>query len=114
MDARALLSGVVPTTASWVLLCLAVPAGAADPVRIALARGTTREQATRAQLERILQDNDLTRYTFTREVVIEEGARRSTGTSGNTTPYRPRRPPSPLGVRVTRPGMAEVKAFRSR
>jgi hypothetical protein len=58
--------------------CLVIVAGAASaapPVKITVARGTEREQAAREQLERLLASNDLGRYTFTREVVIEEGAR---------------------------------------
>jgi hypothetical protein len=57
------------------LVGLAVQAGAEQPIRIAIAHGTKREQATKAQLEHVLLSYDVTKYTFTREVVIEEGAR---------------------------------------
>lgn len=57
------------------LLGVAAEAIAGEPVRIAIARGTGREQATRARLEQVLGSYDLEKYTFTRDVVIEEGAR---------------------------------------
>jgi hypothetical protein len=65
------MSLVLPASA---LVSAAVAAGAAQPVHIAVARGTEREQATKAQLERVLDSYDLARYTFTRQVVVEEGA----------------------------------------
>ncbi|HEU4390028.1 MAG TPA: hypothetical protein VFV34_19660 [Blastocatellia bacterium] len=43
-------------------------------VRIDLAHSTEREQRTRAQLDHLIASYDLRRYTFTRAVVIEEGA----------------------------------------
>lgn len=46
-----------------------------ESVRVSVATGTARELATKARLEAILASVDLSRYTFTREVVIEEGAR---------------------------------------
>lgn len=66
------------TRSAWWASCLvtvAGPAWAAPPVTIALAQGTEREQATRTQLEQLLASYDLGPYTFTRDVVIEEGAR---------------------------------------
>jgi hypothetical protein len=50
-------------------------AGVGQPVKIEVARGTVRELATKAQLEHVLDSYDLARYTFTRHVVIELGAR---------------------------------------
>ena len=47
---------------------------AAKPVKIDLAHGTEREQKTKAQLEHVLASYDLTKYTFTRRVTIEERA----------------------------------------
>ena len=47
---------------------------AAPTVKITLKHGTEREARTKAQLERVLHDYDLGKYTFTREVVIEEQA----------------------------------------
>lgn len=43
-------------------------------VVVALARGTPRELATKAQLENAIAAYDLRDYTFTQHVVIEEGA----------------------------------------
>lgn len=47
---------------------------AAPKMKITLAHGTEREARTKAQLERVLSDYDLGKYTFTHEVVIEEQA----------------------------------------
>jgi hypothetical protein len=47
---------------------------AAPAMKITLKHGTEREARTKAQLERVLSDYDLSKYTFTREVVIEEQA----------------------------------------
>lgn len=58
-----------------VLLSTAASAGAGRAITIDVARGTERELATKAQLERVLESYDLSTYTFTRQVVIEEGAR---------------------------------------
>jgi hypothetical protein len=60
---------------AMVLLAVAAEAHAGQPVTIGVARGTVREQATRARLEQLLEAYDLSKYTFTREAVIEEGAR---------------------------------------
>jgi hypothetical protein len=58
-----------------VLVSVATHANAGQPVRIVVAQGSEREQATKGQLEQVFDSHDLTKYTFTREVVIEEGAR---------------------------------------
>lgn len=55
------------------LLLLAVLAGS-PAVKIDTKHGTDRERRTKAQLEKVLQDHDLTKYVFTRQVMIEEGA----------------------------------------
>lgn len=48
--------------------------GAASPaITIRLARGTPREQLTKQTLEQVVASHDLGKYTFTREVVIEQG-----------------------------------------
>ena len=57
------------------LLGVAAEASAGQPVRVAVARGTAGEQATKQRLEQVLGSYDVTKYTFTREAVIEEGAR---------------------------------------
>jgi hypothetical protein len=44
------------------------------PVKIDLAGGTEREQQAKRTLEQVLAAYDLKKYTFTRRVVIEEGA----------------------------------------
>jgi hypothetical protein len=56
------------------LVVLTLSAAAAPTVKITLKHGTAREARTKAQLERVLADYDLRKYTFTREVVIEEQA----------------------------------------
>ncbi len=43
-------------------------------VTINLAQGTDRERQTKALLEQVLESYDLSQYTFTRQVVIEERA----------------------------------------
>jgi len=47
---------------------------AAPAVKITLQHGSERETRTRSQLERVLADYDLTKYTFTKSVVIDEQA----------------------------------------
>ena len=49
---------------------------ASDTPRIAidLARDTPRERLAKQTLEQVLASHDLTKYTFTRKVVIEQGA----------------------------------------
>jgi len=47
---------------------------AAQPVTIELKHGSEVEQKTKTQLERILASYDLTKYTFTHEVEIDEKA----------------------------------------
>lgn len=52
-----------------------VAAGARGPaIRITLARGSDREQAARAQLQRLLETYDLAKYARAPEVVFEQGA----------------------------------------
>jgi hypothetical protein len=55
----------------WLVMCARV---ASPSVTIDLARGSERELKTKETLERVLATYDLTKYTFTRRVVIEEGA----------------------------------------
>ena len=43
-------------------------------IEIDLARGTPREQLAKQTLEQVLASHDLSKYTFTRKVVIEQGA----------------------------------------
>jgi len=55
-------------------LVIAGVSSVAPTMKITLKHGTEREARTKAQLERVLADYDLSKYTFTREVVIEEQA----------------------------------------
>jgi hypothetical protein len=43
-------------------------------ITIELAHGTPREQLTKESLEQVLASYDLKKYTFTRKVIIEQGA----------------------------------------
>jgi hypothetical protein len=81
---------VVPSYFLAALAALIVPPMAASPVarheafsvpgadspRIAidLAKGTPREQLARQTLEQVLASHDLSKYAFTRKVLIEQGA----------------------------------------
>jgi hypothetical protein len=47
---------------------------AADSVEIKLRNDTDSERQTKAQLERLLNSYDMSKYTFTRQVVIDENA----------------------------------------
>jgi len=68
------LSRTASAALPLLFLAASVPASAERLVRITVARGTEREKATKATLEQVLPSYDLSKYTFTREVVIEEGA----------------------------------------
>jgi len=46
----------------------------AQAIRINLAQGSERERQTKARLEQVISAYDLRKYTFTREVTIEERA----------------------------------------
>jgi hypothetical protein len=50
------------------------PTTGAPSIEIELAHGSERERTTRATLEQVIASHDLAKYTFTRRVVIEEGA----------------------------------------
>jgi hypothetical protein len=59
----------------WTQLLLIASIGLAEPaIRIDLAHGTERERQTKALLEQVLTSYDLSKYTFTHQVVIEERA----------------------------------------
>ena len=57
-----------------VVLALTASAFAADPISIKLAHNAGRERQTSEQLQKVISSYDLSKYTFTREVVIEERA----------------------------------------
>jgi hypothetical protein len=59
---------------SPVLVLCALLWSARPAVTINLAHGTDRERQTKALLEQVLDSYDLSKYTFTRQVVIEERA----------------------------------------
>src|SRR5437867_8230727 len=46
----------------------------AQAIKIDLAKGTDRERQTKARLEQVIAEYDLRKYTFTREITIEERA----------------------------------------
>ena len=50
------------------------PASDTPKITIDLARGTPREQLAKQTLEQVLASHDLKKYTFTRRVIIEQGA----------------------------------------
>lgn len=56
------------------VLCASIWLGEQPAIKIDLAHGTDRERQTRALLEQVLAAYDLSKYTFTRHVVIEERA----------------------------------------
>ena len=65
------------TLALLISVMTSVPAVSAvdiPPVAIELAHGTAREQMARTTLEQLLASYDLKKYTFTRQVIIEQGA----------------------------------------
>jgi hypothetical protein len=53
-----------------VLICTGFP----QSIKVDLAHGSEREQQTKARLEQVIASYDLSKYTFTRQVVIEERA----------------------------------------
>jgi len=56
------------------LILLLVGTPSTQSVKIEAKHGTSRELKTKAELEQILATYDLSKYTFTSKVVIEEGA----------------------------------------
>jgi len=61
------------------LLCITLLSGqtsstAGQAIEISTAHGTAAEMQTRLELQALLRKYDLARYTFTRQVVIEQGA----------------------------------------
>ncbi len=69
----------IRTTISLALICvltlsLAIPAFARDGISIRTAHHGPREEQTAEQLKKLIGTYDLSKYTFTREVVIDRGA----------------------------------------
>jgi hypothetical protein len=61
--------------AGCLLAIVSTIACAADSVNVDTNRNTDRERQTKAELEKIIASYDLSKYTFTRKVVIEEKAK---------------------------------------
>ena len=61
-------------TKALVLLTAMFGTSFAQAIKIDLAQGTDRERQTKARLEQVIASYDLRKYTFTREVIIEERA----------------------------------------
>lgn len=57
-----------------VLLAVMFGTSFAQSIKIDLAQGSERERQTKARLEQVIASYDLRKYTFTREVIIEERA----------------------------------------
>src|SRR6266536_1789848 len=68
------MSSVSKACLCAVTLTLTASAFAADPVSIRLSHNTSREHQSAESLKKIVSSYDLTKYIFTREVVIEERA----------------------------------------
>ena len=60
--------------AGCLLAIVSASAFATDSVKIDTSRNTDRERQTKAELEKIVASYDLSKYVFTRKVVIEEKA----------------------------------------
>jgi hypothetical protein len=71
MPKRTAISGVLICALS---LSLAVPVFARDGISIRTAHHGPREEQTAEQLKKLIGAYDLSKYTFTREVVIDRGA----------------------------------------
>ena len=74
---RALAAVLVSRMAAWSIGGheASIPPGSDSPrIAIDLAKGTPREQLAKQTLEQVLASHDVSRYTFTRKVVIEQGA----------------------------------------
>ena len=74
------MSGLVAALIMWGTAAQAArpapvaPASDTPKITIDLARGTPREQLAKQTLEQVLASHDLKKYTFTRRVIIEQGA----------------------------------------
>jgi len=73
---RTLATVLVASMAAWSIAGHATLSarGADSRITIDLARGTPREQLAKQTLEQLLASHDMRKYTFTRRVVIEQGA----------------------------------------
>ena len=73
---RTLTTVLVASVGAWSIAGHATLSarGSDSRITIDLARGTPREQLAKQTLEQVLASHDLRKYTFTRRVVIEQGA----------------------------------------
>jgi hypothetical protein len=73
---RTLATVLVASVAAWSIAGHATLSarGSDSRITIDLARGTPKEQLAKQTLEQVLASHDLKKYTFTRRVVIEQGA----------------------------------------
>lgn len=62
------------TCLTLVALCLSNAAFAQGGIDISVKKGSKGEQQTKEQLQRLIKKYDLTKWTFTRFIMIEEGA----------------------------------------
>jgi len=68
------LKGYLGTLGLFGLVLCGTPFLLAKDISIQLANDTPAEQEAKAQLERLLAEYNTSRYTFTRKVLIEQGA----------------------------------------
>src|SRR5688572_12373974 len=57
---------------SFLVLCLPGPTSGQSDLDITLINNTTAEQQTRAQIQRLAREYDLTPFIFTRSIVVDE------------------------------------------
>ena len=62
------------TCLTLIALCLSNAAFAQGGLDISVKKGSKGEQQTKEQLQRLIKTYDLTKWTFTRSIMIEEGA----------------------------------------
>ena len=74
MHKRTDISKILILGSGIVVFTLMNHAFGADPISIKLAHNAGRERQTSEQLQKVIASYDLSKYTFTREVVIEERA----------------------------------------
>jgi len=67
-------AAISPILTLGALLLLSVSVFAADTVEIQTSHHSPREQQEKLELEQLLKKYDVSKYTFTRTVIIEEGA----------------------------------------
>jgi len=71
-DAGMKFNRLLPTAALVLLVCSGAASAADLGLKISLAHDSERERQTQAQLERLLQAYDVSRWVHTRDIVIDE------------------------------------------